>query len=80
LVKIVDDWDALVRYARDKEGFYQILGGPDAPEIRVLAGKVGFIREFKCRDDPLLNAILEFCRSKSYIKVSESVMEEFFFK
>jgi len=80
LVNLVEDWEVLEKYAGDKRGFYQVLGNDDLLEVRVLVGKLGFRKEFKNKDDPLLTHILGFCKIRGYIKVSESVREEFFFK
>jgi len=53
-------------------GFYQILGVDKNIEVRVAAGKAGFIREFENAVDPLLTRILEFCeKERSFLRVSE---------
>jgi len=80
LVNLVEDWEVLEQYAGDKQGFYQVLGDAEAVEIRVAVGRLGFKMEFDNKGDPLLNRILAFCKSRKYIKVSESVRDEFFFK
>jgi len=80
LVNLVEDWEIVRDYAGDKQGFYQILGNDDAVEIRVAVGRVGFKKEFESKEDPLLKSILAFCKSQRYIKVSESIRDEFFFK
>ena len=80
MVNLVEDWEVLEHYAGDKQGFYQVLGGPEAVEIRVAIGRLGFKKEFENKATPLLNRILGFCRSRKYIKVSENVRDEFFFK
>jgi len=49
-------------------------------EIRVAISRLGFKKEFDNKSDILLNRILTFCKSRSYIKVSENVRDEFFFK
>jgi hypothetical protein len=80
LVNLAEDWDVLEAYAGDKQGFYQVLGDGEAVEIRVAIGRLGFKREFENRSDPLLNRILAFCKSQKYIRISENVRDEFFFK
>ena len=80
LVNLVEDWEILEEYAGDKQGFYQVLGEGEAVEIRVAIGRLGFKKDFKSKDDPLLNRILYFCKSQRYIKISESIRDEFFFK
>ena len=80
MVNLVEDWEALENYAGDKQGFYQVLGDAETVEIRVAIGRLGFKKQFENKTTPLLNRILSFCRSRKYIKVSESVRDEFFFK
>jgi len=80
LVSLVEDWEILAEYAGDKMGFYQVLGNDDALEIRVAVGKVGFKKEFETKNDPLLNHILAFCKLRKFIKVSQNIKDENFFK
>jgi len=80
-VNIIDEWEDFAKYAHDKVGFYQILGVDKNVEVRVLAGKAGFIKEFKDARDPLLAIILEFCENeRSFLRVGETVRDEVFFK
>jgi hypothetical protein len=80
-VNIIDEWEDFARYAHDKVGFYQILGADKNIEVRVSAGKAGFIREFQSATDPLLKNILEFCeKERSFLRVGETVRDEVFFK
>ena len=81
MVNLVEDWEVLEEYAGDKQGFYQILEGyAEAVEIRVAVGRLGFKKEFESAEDPLLSRILSFCNSQKYVKVSENVRDDFFFK
>ena len=81
MVNIIDEWEDFAKYAHDKVGFYQILGADKNIEVRVLAGKAGFIKEFKDARDPLLAIILEFCeKERSFLRVGETVRDEVFFK
>jgi hypothetical protein len=80
LVNLIEDWDVLEEYAGEKLGFYQLLGNDGIFEIRVQTGRVGFKREFEKADDPLLNKILDFCRKHRYIRISEHLRDEEFFK
>jgi GNAT superfamily N-acetyltransferase len=78
---LVEEWEILEDYAGDKQGFYQIIeDGAETVEIRVAIGRLGFKKEFQNKGDMLLNRILSFCKSRNYIKVSENVRDEFFFK
>ena len=80
MVNLVEDWEVLEDYAGDKQGFYQLLNDAETMEIRVAIGRLGFRKEFDNKGDMLLNRILSFCKSRSYIKISENVRDEFFFK
>jgi len=81
LVNVIDEWEVFARYAHDKIGFYQILGADKNIEVRVSAGKAGFIKEFKDARDPLLTIILEFCENeRSFLRVGQAVRDELFFK
>jgi hypothetical protein len=80
-VNIIDEWEDFAKYAHDKVGFYQILGADKNVEVRVSAGKAGFIKEFENAIDPLLTRILEFCeKERSFLRVGETVRDEVFFK
>jgi len=80
LVDVVKDWKVLMAYAGYKQGFYQIIEDEKTIEIRVNVGKLGFKTEFENKEDPLLNKILDFCKSKRYIEVSNNIMDEYFFQ
>lgn len=81
MVNIIDEWEDFAKYAHEKVGFYQILGVDKNIEVRVLAGKAGFIREFKDARDPQLAIILDFCdKERSFLRVGQAVRDEVFFK
>ena len=80
MVNIIEDWEVLEENAGDKQGLYQVLGDGEAVEIRVAIGRLGFKKEFENKGDPLLSRILAFCKFRKFIKVSENVRDEFFFK
>ena len=80
MVNLVEDWEVLEEYAGDKQGYYQILYSANGVEVRVAVGRLGFKNEFESGKDPLLNRILSFCRSRKYVKVSENIRDDFFFK
>ncbi len=80
MVNLVEDWKIVEEYADDKIGFFQVLGDDEPVEIRVFVGRCGFKREFQSKSDQLLTRILAFCRLQKYIKVSESIREDSFFK
>ena len=80
MVNLVEDWEVLEEYAGDKQGFYQLLADGEAVEIRVAIGRLGFKKEFENKGDPLLNRVLSFCKTRKYIRISENVRDELFFK
>lgn len=80
LVNIIEDWGVLEEYAGEKLGFYQLLSNDGIIEIRVQTGRIGFKREFEKGDDPLLTKILDFCKKRRYIQISENMRDDQFFK
>jgi hypothetical protein len=81
LVNVIEEWEDFEKYAHDKVGFYQILGVDKNIEVRILAGKAGFIKEFKDARDTLLTTILEFCESeRSFLRVGQAIRDEIFSK
>lgn len=80
VVNLVESWEVFTQYASDKEGFYQINGVEGRLEIRVFAGRCGFIRQFENATDSLASEILDFCRNHRYIQVTETIRGRKFFK
>ena len=80
VVNLIEDWDVLAEYAGEKLGFYQLRESDGKFEIRVQTGRVGFKQEFEKGDDPLLIRVLDFCRKRRYIRVTEHLRDEDFFK
>src|SRR3990172_8763808 len=80
LVNLVEEWAVLEEYTVEKLGFYQKLDNDGKIEVRVSTGKLGFKKEFKRADDPELTQILAFCKRHQFIKISENVRDEAFFK
>ena len=70
----------LEEYSGDKQGCYEVLSNGATVEIRAAVGKLGFRKEFDSDADPLLTRILAFCKARRYIRISEAVRDEFFFK
>ena len=79
MVNLVEDWQTIEEYAGDKQGFYQILQGKGV-EIRLTVGKLGFKHSFDNSKDPLLERIIKFCGFQNYVKISENIRDEQFFK
>ena len=80
MVNLVEDWESIEEYAGDKQGFYQILQGGKGVEIRVTVGKLGYKESFDNAKDPLLERIIKFCGFQNYVKISENIRDEQFFK
>jgi hypothetical protein len=80
LVYVVEDWETIEEYAGDKQGFYQVLPGGEGVEIRVAVGRLGFKKSFKDSKDPLLDRIIKFCGLQNYVKVSENIVADYFFR
>ena len=80
MVNLVEDWQILEEYAGEKLGFYQLLASDGTVEVRVQTGRIGFKKEFEKADDSLLNKIVDFCRKHRYIRISEHLRDEEFFK
>ena len=80
MVNLVEDWEVLQEYAGDKQGYYQTLGDEGTVEIRLAVGRLGFRRIFDRTPDPLLTEIMTFCKARKYIRITETVRDELFFK
>ena len=80
MVNLIEDWDVLEEYAGEKLGFYQLLGNDGTIEVRVQTGRIGYKKEFKVGGDPELLEILDFCKKRRYIQISEHMRDEEFFK
>jgi len=80
VVNLIENWNVLELYTGEKIGFYQLFPNGDKVEIRVMTGKIGFRKEFSSTEDPELTRILEFCRKRFFIRVSEHKRDEDFFK
>ncbi len=80
MVNLIEDWEVLEEYAGEKLGFYQLLESDGKTEIKVQTGKVGFVQEFENGTDPILKKILDFCKRHRYIRVSQKLRDEEFFR
>ena len=80
MVNLVEDWEVLQEYAGDKQGYYQVLGIDGTVEARVAVGRLGINKQFDNDADPLLTKIVAFCRARKYVRISETVRDELFFK
>ncbi len=80
MVCLVQDWFAFEEYARYKKGFWQETIIEGVTDIRVKAGECGFIRKFENRKEQLLTDIMELCKNQCFIKVTENIPDQDFFR
>jgi len=81
LVYLVDDWKIMELYGTEPQTVYQIFAAEEEKTlVRVAAGRIGFQKEFDNPKDPLINRIIEFCKSLSYVKLDNNVEADCFFK
>ncbi|MCL5876684.1 MAG: hypothetical protein M1540_02595 [Candidatus Bathyarchaeota archaeon] len=80
LVNLIEDWDVLEEYAGEKLGFYQLLSNDGIIEVRVQTGRIGYKKEFTAGNDQLLTKILDFCKKRRFIQISENMRDDQFFK
>jgi len=82
MVYLTSDWDAFEGYARNcRVGTYQIRDHVDGKELRVKAGRLGYIDVFELTDEvehKAYDQILEFCRIQGFIQVFGSIDDEVF--
>ena len=79
MVNTIDDWKILLDYTGGKLGFYQLKETDGRVEVRILTGRLGFKKDYE-PDDKELNEILTFCENHRFIRISEYLREEEFFR
>ena len=68
-------------YGTEQQKIFQILAAVEEKTvISVIAGEIGFQKEFEDPKDPLINRILEFCKTKDFVKLGKSIKMDTFFK
>ena len=81
LVHIVEDWEIIEEYGTEQQTIYQILAAEEEKTVvNVIAGRIGFKKAFDNPADPLINRIIEFCRSQNYVKFNQNVNADLFFE
>jgi hypothetical protein len=68
LVYIFEDWEIFERYGTEQQNLYQLLFEGEKIVIKVVAGDVGFHKEFDNPKDPLLIRIIVFCKYFAKLK------------
>jgi len=76
LVYLVEDWNAMEVYGTEEQRIYQILA---ETVVKVVAGEIGFRKEFADPEDPLISHIIEFCEDRYFVKLDKSVKVDNFF-
>jgi hypothetical protein len=80
LVNLIDNWEILKEYTGGKLGFYQLRELDGNFEIRVVTGRLGFKKEYADANDKEFKEILEFCKIRRFIQVSQYLREDEFFR
>ncbi len=80
MVNIIQEWSILEEYAGEKLGFYRTLDRGDRAEIRVQTGRIGYIKQFDSLEDANYKKIVDFCRKRGFIELSEHIRDEDFFR
>ena len=81
MVRIIEDWETMEEHGTEQQTIYQVLEAEEEKTVvNVLAGRIGFKREFDNPKDPLIDRIIEFCKSQYFVKFNQSVNPDQFFK
>jgi len=81
LVYLFTDWENMEVYGTEQLQIIQVLTAEEEKTvISVVAGDVGFQKEFDDPKDSLINRIIKFCKSLSYIKLANNIEADYFFK
>jgi len=79
LVYLVEDWNAMEVYGTEEQRIYQINAEEEKTVVKVVAGEIGFKKEFADPEDPLISHIIEFCEDGHFVKLDKSVKVDNFF-
>lgn len=77
MVNLVDEWEALEKYAGNTPGHYQLLENENKIEVRIWIGNCGIKAEFEA-NDPKLMRVLDFCW-KHCTKICGNIPDSEFF-
>ena len=81
MVRIVEDWETMEEHGTEQQTIYQVLEAEEEKTVvNVLAGRIGFKKVFDNPKDPLIQRIIKFCKSQYFVKFSQSVNPDQFFK
>jgi hypothetical protein len=79
LVYMLDDWEALEKFAGNTPGLHQVIEREGKFEIRVRIGDCGWKEEFATDKDQRYIDALDFCW-KHCVKISGNTPDSLFFK
>jgi hypothetical protein len=80
LVYLVEDWNAMEAYGTEEQRIYQVSAEEQKTVVKVVAGEIGFQKEFNDPRDPLIRRIIKFCEDGHFVKLDKSVKVDNFFK
>jgi len=80
MVNLVKEWMGFKRAAGRCQGAYQVNDVTEGVEVRVLAGRFGFIGRFGNKNNEQFKAIIQHCDSNDYVEIQGSIPDQFFFE
>ena len=85
MVFLTSDWKNCKGYFENcRVGTFQLRETVDGHELRIRAGRLGFIREFKLESEgkhekeEFLQEIMTFCGIQGFVEVTGSMSDELF--
>jgi len=85
MTHILESWEDFIEYAGFcRYGAYQIIRyGENKAEVRVLAGKFGYVMEYELNDPDsrkTYEQVIRYVQEHGFMKVASTVPEEQFFR
>jgi hypothetical protein len=78
---MLKDWDYMEIYGTEPLKMYQVSDAEEEKTvIRVVAGDVGYEKEFENPNDPLMRRIIKFCEGARFTELDKKKNIESFFK
>ncbi len=79
MVEIVERFQDFIEIAdHHRMGVYQVIEDGKSVEIRIRAGRYGYIGSYE-PENPELKAALKYCEIKGFIKIRGIIRDEAFF-
>ena len=79
MVYVTEDWSAFKSYAENcRVGTYQIKEVVEGVEIRVRAGRLGYIATYSDKENPDFKNVKKFCETSGFIKIELTISDEVF--